>query len=330
MFMKRPIIALLENDSKRSGLSRADILQQLEISCTKFPKWGLAKEMASWGDTGMVPPTAQEIFDTLFSLNEPIEYNRLSPFQNQTLLLIAERTLARDQKPAFVPACLILQRKLPPPPKGGFHLYISPHNLGAAELIAEVMKAQPQMAEMLTTSDASRLCDCRHALLYLTARTWTSGEQTTEAFERDVRAAMQLGTHLISANEVRTVCEDDRYRQEDAVADFADFLLKTPQGLVEDGIYDEISVPLKCGPYREVSMGLLAQALTEVPEQPTVDEPEGEAPGPDGASTGAAEGPAEGTSTSSGRRVKGGMKLPMWTLSGAHRATQQLALGTAH
>ena len=58
-----------------------------------------------------------------------------------------------------------------------FHLYCSPHNLGAAELVDEIRQAFPKDLKVLQyTHDIGQLEDCDRMLLYPTRRTWTSGK----------------------------------------------------------------------------------------------------------------------------------------------------------
>lgn len=79
----KPIVALLELEANKGGLSREEIRARLlaaDARCekrgtvfqSKHAMWGLKEEVHSWG---YVLPAAEELFDALF-VAEPIEWNR--------------------------------------------------------------------------------------------------------------------------------------------------------------------------------------------------------------------------------------------------------------
>ena len=70
----------------------------------------------------------------------------------------------------------------PPRPPARFHLFVSRHNFGAAELIRE-MPVKPEVE--ITTCEAE-LRACHQHLLYLTSETW-----------QDPERAAALTAHLI-------------------------------------------------------------------------------------------------------------------------------------
>ena len=69
----KPIVALLEPEAKHGGLKQEEIRAQLLEADGNYVKWGLAKEVESWG---FVTPTAAVLFAALFA-REPIEWNRI-------------------------------------------------------------------------------------------------------------------------------------------------------------------------------------------------------------------------------------------------------------
>jgi hypothetical protein len=145
---------------------------------------------------------------------------------------------------------------------------------------------------LCVTTNVDRLAECDHLLLYLTSLTWTRGE-ASEALAGEVMRAMDLGVHVLLTHESESprlqscgidgnrrthqhhrMCEleplcvglwcavpgvggqDKRFG-----CDFGSFFAcvdgATPELLLKRGIYSEIAVSLKGGPWREASMALL-------------------------------------------------------------------------
>lgn len=125
------------------------------------------------------------------------------------------------------------------------------------------------------TTDLSALPKCQHMLLYLNKATWTSGERVSSSLARDAHLAKHFGVHLLLAHEQPNVADQHSHAphpaQETAQlgvpfdAFFNNPAGTTPTRLVVKGIYDEIAVPLKGGPFRPVSMALLAKAVITKP-----------------------------------------------------------------
>jgi hypothetical protein len=79
----KTIIALVDPDASKGGLSLAQVYAQLlEVEGT-FEKWGFDLDATLSG---------QALYDHIFAL-EPIEWNRIGHFQDVTMRLIAERLL---------------------------------------------------------------------------------------------------------------------------------------------------------------------------------------------------------------------------------------------
>ena len=103
-------------------------------------------------------------------------------------------------------------------------------------------------------------------LLYLSSRTWQSGEES-EALAEQVAAAIESGMRLILAHEapgIDTSQERPTGRTRDAIE--FDTLLEvghTPPSLMAAGVYRGIAIPLKGGAHRDVSVALLARAIAE-------------------------------------------------------------------
>ena len=128
--------------------------------------------------------------------------------------LIAERLLPVAEGSTCVKSDVICPRGTPLlPPKDGhrYHVYCSPLNPGAIVLMKEVarergfhlhMPGAPLEATasnvLHITTQAAHMGECDHFLLYLTAQTWTRGDQS-EAFGAEVSHAMDLGVHVLLA-----------------------------------------------------------------------------------------------------------------------------------
>ena len=198
----------------------------------------------------------------------------------------------------------------PPKDGHHYHLFCSTHNAGAPELMVEVAaerqmairlssslgarivqplskayasfsasveelfatarrSRQPLAVPLASTSDLQQLAQCDHMLLYLNSQTWTRGEASA-ALAAEVAQAMDLGVHVLLAHEMpgtggqteRYGCEFGRFFACDDGA--------TPQELLQRGVYREVAVPLKGGPWREASMTLFGVALGLTKEQQSV------------------------------------------------------------
>ena len=112
----------------------------------------------------------------------------------------------------------------------------------------------------MLTQDASKLTSCDYFLVYLHAKTWTSGEES-EKFADEVRGAMDAGTNILLVHEMIGVGgQEARFGCE-----FGDFFRSPPDGtpndLLQRGIYATIAVAMRGGVWRQASMVMLAQAL---------------------------------------------------------------------
>ena len=148
-----------------------------------------------------------------------------------------------------------------PAPGRDFHIFCSAHNVGAARLLQEVVRDK-QLEGLKVTQAPDLLEKCDAILVYLTSRTWQSGE-TTVALAREVEKAMDLGVKVILAHEMPGAGQEFR----DAI-EFKYFFCcedgATPDNLLKRGIYKTIAVALKGGEWRKVSMVDLAQGLGAV------------------------------------------------------------------
>ena len=325
----KPIIALIDPDASRGGLSLEQVRERLVSAESRY---------GAWGFDAATTPSGSALYDHLFA-REPIEWNRLGVFQAVTMRLIAERLLlpvghgdendtqtvlpsphgqsssSRAQSSAaicsstsapqsaprqpqstsqalgglftprtprpteryYVDGEIVSIRlgALPPPvqPGAAYHLYCSAHNLGAIELMEEASRergfrlvnapfhhGEPAANVLYVTSDPTQLSTCDHALLYLTSQTWTRGEASA-ALAAELSQAMECGVHVMLAHEMPGVGGQEARHGCEFGSFFACDEGATPQELLQRGIYSEIAVALKGGPWREASMVLLGQAL---------------------------------------------------------------------
>jgi len=156
---QKPLIALLDPDASRGGLSAVEVRQQLAEATAKYTMWGFTSK-----------PSGEDLNDALFA-NEPIEWNRLGAFQDVTLRLIAERLLPERRCATYVHGEL-LSHPMPtlPPPRAGrrFHAYCDVHNVGAAALLREV--ATELAWDIRVSSERFELHQCECMLVYLTSQ----------------------------------------------------------------------------------------------------------------------------------------------------------------
>jgi len=250
----------------------------LEEAESSFGKWGFKANS----------PTGKAMFTHMLA-NKPIEWNRIGVFQDVTLRLIAERLVEPGgTHTTYVEHELMRTTLTPLPPPGnddGYHIYCSENNTGAVALIAELVatshfrtkkswrdgklvrrpsdssvkssKSSTSVLNMTTNADQMGTCD--HMLLYLTSQTWTQGERSTLLAD-ELRKALDLGVDVLLAHEMVGGEQEARFGCEFALF-FSCVGGATPGDLLKRGIYSKIAVPLKGGPWREVSMVLLCKAL---------------------------------------------------------------------
>jgi len=263
----KPILALMDPEANHGGLNTEEVHKQLLDAEASYPKWGF--------DAGA--PLGEQLFTALYAA-EYIEWNRIGAFQDVTMRLIAHRLLTDTTHHFYVQGELVNKKpELLCAPASGhkFHVFCSPFNQGAPELMVEVGNAhsfdhgQRGQSRSQTkrgsqtikvTDEEANLTSCDAMLLYLTGLTWTSGEQSA-ALAKQVSLAMDLEIPLLLAHEMpgiggqagRHGCEFGSFF---ACPDGA-----TPQPLLSRGIYAKIAIALKGGAWREASLVMLAQAL---------------------------------------------------------------------
>ena len=128
--LDKPLLALLETDESKGGMSVEQIRTQLMEADELMLKW--------FGSADAEALSGARLADALLA-REPIEFNRLGPFQDVTMRMIASELLSEPRR-----IYLRAERLRPPklgPPRGKdkrFHLFVSAYNRGCKRLVDEV------------------------------------------------------------------------------------------------------------------------------------------------------------------------------------------------
>ena len=197
VFLKKPLVVLLESDPKHGRLTLDELREGLQDAQDKYAEWGLLDEMVEWGVGFLVPPSAR-LFK-LLQAAKPLEWTRAAAFQDVTLRLIAERLLPPEMKgTTYVQHELMRQKIKLALPSTAWHIYCSPHNAGALELMQDVAADHGLLMVMRDVGEVSRrharrrssgeaegklyatnimshMTSCSHMLVYLNQRTWNNG-----------------------------------------------------------------------------------------------------------------------------------------------------------
>ena len=187
--------------------------------------------------------------------------------------MIAERLLPDGAGSTYVDHEIVNGKRLPlKPPRSRFHVFCSPLNPGALEMMVEVSlqckfemlleEAAPGSItdELHVTTNTEHLGECDHVLLYLNGQTWTRGEAST-SFCDELMRAMDLNVHVLLVHEMPGIGGQTQRFAVEFAAFFGHPDGATAPALLARGIYSEIAVPLKGGAWREASMVLFGMAL---------------------------------------------------------------------
>jgi hypothetical protein len=250
----KPILALMEPELTHGGLTASEIEGQLTEGIRDANGWhSTAENYEKWGFKG--GPTPEELLRALFA-QPVVEWNRIGVFQDITMRLIAEATLpgaARGTTRLAGEVASGALVELPPPRlRRTHHVYCSPHNFGAFELMEEV-RASQRLKRLAVSAQYAELPKCECMLVYLTSQTWTSGAES-DLFAAQVSRAMALRLPVLLAHEMAGAGgQEARFGCE-----FATFFAcdegATPASLLKAGIYAQIAVALKGGEWRTASM----------------------------------------------------------------------------
>lgn len=89
LYNQKPIITVLEMETKYGGLTPARVREQLEAVAGRYGSWGLTREMDEWG---FAIPSTDMLYEYIFG-GQLIEWNRIGAFQDVTMRLICEAHL---------------------------------------------------------------------------------------------------------------------------------------------------------------------------------------------------------------------------------------------
>ncbi len=278
MAKAKTILALMEPDVSRGGLTKQQVKEQLLEADANYVKWGFVDDGAR-GDS---------LYAALFA-DEPVEWNRIGLFQDVTLRLIASRILHVEHSTVIVQGELINQTpKLLLPPVANHHVYCSGFNSGARALMLELGRlrgcdvqvedgaesrtyecsktvktaVRGAISTIYVTTDVASLPQSDHMLLYLNGQTWTRGGGS-DGLGEEVMKAMDLGVHILLAHEMPGAGTTGQVARNGC--DFSTFFAceagTTPPELLKRGIYSTIAVPLKGSEWRVTSLLLLYNML---------------------------------------------------------------------
>eukprot|EP00966_Prymnesium_polylepis_P334230 7389617-Prymnesium_polylepis.1 len=197
-------ITLLLPDSEVHGVFTTSMIAEI-VTNEWIKRWKLEKKLAKWAeDWGVAEvkvPTAEEICDALFK-QPPLEWARITPFQDRTMVLACRRLLPEAKRNIYLQgsASFVLPKKHTP-----VKVYCSRHNPGSAEMASEMNLEWRGLLEIVDS-----LGECDHMLVYLNALTWT---HEPEAFAAEIREAMIQGVHLQPCHEYPSVIDADSARQ---------------------------------------------------------------------------------------------------------------------
>ena len=222
------LIALLESEVKHGGMGVAEVRAELQAMEARYDTWGMP-----WST-----PKADEIAEAL--LSQPVvEWTRIGVFQDVSMRILAERVLGitgtylEGEIGASVMTLRAPLRQLPhlQPQKGAArqatmraldkmgaarksnsskgpglcHLYCSPHNLGAEELVAEANAALG--IHISTSSHFGQIGRCERMLLLLHSETFSGA--AGRRFLGEVQQAMSQRVQLLLGHEMLSVSPED-------------------------------------------------------------------------------------------------------------------------
>ena len=139
--VRKKQICLLLPDSEVHGEFTQAMIRQV-VTDAWVEKWHLQKITekwrSEWGTETLQTPSATEMCDALFK-EEPLEWSRLSAFQDRTMVLLCQRLLSDEiDRNIYLQGTPSLNSV--PTGRQPVKVYCSPHNRGAAELINELNK----------------------------------------------------------------------------------------------------------------------------------------------------------------------------------------------
>ena len=267
---KRPILAMLEPDVTQDGGLDEPVIRAMlgseDLDGVKF-SW-LQGKWKEWRDEGALAPGAfdhapsgREVAAALFTV-APVEWNRLPHFQDVTIRLIAERGILHGTGGSLYLQGEMASVKVPIAPSvHRFHLYCSPHNIGAKGLAHELQASDilGKTQGLAWTDDETLRTECDRMLVLLDSRTWTSGV-TTANLVKEIDEMMAIGIPFVCVHEfpsvvgpARNACNFEKMFRSDW----------TPDHLQSGAtnLYKEIALALKGEEWRKPGLVALASKI---------------------------------------------------------------------
>jgi hypothetical protein len=257
-------VTLLLPDAEVHGEFTAAMIEEI-VTDDWTKKWKIEKMVAKWaGEWGVAdlkPPTATDICSALFQ-QAPLEWSRITPFQDRTMVLMCQRLLPKVNRNIFLQGAASFKL-----PKGHFtvKVYCSEYNSGVRELAEELNAAWPGLLQIANVQSWADLSTCDHMLIYLNGLTWT---HEPEPFAAEIREAMRVGLHLQLCHEFTSVLDMGSAR---CALEFKSIMDATPPDFKKSptNIYSQIAISLKAGVLREPGLAnLAARLVVRVPLQP--------------------------------------------------------------
>ena len=158
---------------------------------------------------------------------------------------------------------IIYRKRMPlPAPRSTckFHLFYSKYNLGAQQLIAELVDAFDFGEKLMATDDVDHVHLCEQALLLLDSRTWTSGLHS-KSLAGEIQKALENGVHMLLVHERESFINmEGRFGTR-----FESFITcaqgATPVNLLKRGIYKNVACPMMGGAHRKSSLVMLHDTI---------------------------------------------------------------------
>ena len=273
---RKRLIALMEPERAKGGLSRGQLFTCLEIA---FQRHDLVsrvhKEHSPEQCCCSKCLTPQQVFEALVA-TEPIEWDRIGCYQDIGVRRIAEALLGEQGQDVYVQDELS-SRPLPELnlEQERYHLYVSKNNFRADELVKEATAWLAAAAdnssgkqELRISTRIEDLPRCDHMLLYLTSQTWGRGS-TSETLADEVAQALDRQVSLLLAHEAPSL--EGRLNDARHACPFEDFFKSPPDGtpvrLLNANVYGTIAIPLRPNTwFRPVSLRLLVDAIAGPPQ----------------------------------------------------------------
>ena len=215
-----------------------------------------------------------------------IEWHRVQAYQDVSLKLILQEVLQdlafqRANDKVFLHREVVREPLLPMPPlsKERYHLFVSPHNVGAlamVKLLHAYRSSRPTThgrfqdrrmpsVQIKVTSDPKQMTCALHYLCYLNADTHTNS--ASAEFHAELERALRANMHILLVHETRHAASGAPFKQ---IIDATPDQLKWDHKLAQKRLYKELAVMI-CGSvgdcdHLNVGLHLLSNAISQTPK----------------------------------------------------------------